>query len=376
MAMNERESTFWKLAPILFWTFYVIFLLSSVPHVTEWYRHLDGAASGITDLLYWALAAGKAIAIDGADVLLTLAFLRLVTEIKGGGDIVKLVIVVLCICGFTAYSWHINWQYEVQFATNEFAKADALMFWGNTPIRVTNPLMGSAFQLFALVFTLISDVVLKQTQEKTAAELEAQAHELEGRARAKQRIARITRENNISNATALIDAGAQIFGHFKNRIQAEKPSVTVEESKNPSEENSEEWKRETEEETQPIGKGNAVTSSAETSEKPEWQHEQTAEENLLAMHYANARSWLMASGSTVPLKTVAETMNLSMKLLNNRVAKKRIRATKNKGIVYKRSVVTWAIDELLPKESATILHFKAQSNAETYGRESETHQGG
>ena len=60
-------------------------------------------------------------------------------------------------------------------------------------------------------------------------------------------------------------------------------------------------------------------------------------------------------------------MNLSMKLLNNRVAKKRIRATKNKAIVYKHSVVAWAIDELLPKESVTILHLKASSNAETDG---------
>jgi hypothetical protein len=34
MTMNEKESTFWKVAPILFWAFYVIFLLSSVPHIT------------------------------------------------------------------------------------------------------------------------------------------------------------------------------------------------------------------------------------------------------------------------------------------------------------------------------------------------------
>jgi hypothetical protein len=77
-------------------------------------------------------------------VLLTLAFLRLVTQMKSGWDGARLFIIVLCIVGFTGYSWYINWQYEVQFATNAFAKADALTLWG-TSIRVTNPLVGSPF---------------------------------------------------------------------------------------------------------------------------------------------------------------------------------------------------------------------------------------
>jgi hypothetical protein len=69
-------------------------------------------------------------------------------------------------------------------------------------------------------------------------------------------------------------------------------------------------------------------------------------------------------------------MNLSMKLLRHRVESKRIRATKNKEIVYKESVIEWAISEVISKESAKIVHLKALRNEEdTSGESSEQPQG-
>ena len=39
MINNQR---FWTVATWLFWAFYATFLLSSIPHLAEWFRHLDG----------------------------------------------------------------------------------------------------------------------------------------------------------------------------------------------------------------------------------------------------------------------------------------------------------------------------------------------
>jgi hypothetical protein len=111
--------------------------------------------------------------------------------------------------------------------TNEFARADALTFLDHS-VRTSNPTIGSAFQLFALVFTFISDTLLKNETPKTAAELEAEANELQAVAAQRQRIAAIKREKNINGATGLIDAGASIFGHMKGKVK--KQSSTIEET--------------------------------------------------------------------------------------------------------------------------------------------------
>jgi hypothetical protein len=94
------------------------------------------------------------------------------------------------------------------------------------------------------------------------------------------------------------------------------------------------------------------------------------EANMVALHYENALSWLTASGTTVSLKMVSESLNVSMKLLRNRVESKRIRATRNKEVVYKESVIEWAIVELISKESAKIVHLRAVRNEEDAGVES------
>src|SRR6185437_9631979 len=83
------------------------------------------------------------------------------------------------------------------------------------------------------------------------------------------------------------------------------------------------------------------------------------EESTVASYYPNSLSWLSTGPSTVALKVVSETMNQSMKKLNNRVASKDIRATKNTAIVYKSSVVSWALRELIPVESQRTMQMKA-----------------
>jgi len=104
--------------------------------------------------------------------------------------------------------------------------------------------------------------------------------------------------------------------------------------------------------------------------KPERHLGLSEEANMVALQYENALSWLTASGSTVSLKTASETMNVSMKLLRNRVESKKIRATKNKEIVYKESVIEWAIAELISRGSSKIVHLRAVRNEEDTGAES------
>jgi hypothetical protein len=168
------------------------------------------------DQIYWGLAYGKALAVDGADVLLTLAFLRKVSEEKHGWDYIKILFIILFIFGFTGFSWYINWQYEIQFVTNEFALADKQFFF-NHNVGTSNPLVGSAFQLFALVFTFISDTILKKTETKTAAQLEAEAGELERLKKAQDRIKAINK-GRVENASIdAIDSGFHVLGHLKKK---------------------------------------------------------------------------------------------------------------------------------------------------------------
>lgn len=204
---------FWNVAIGLFWAFYVIFLVSSIPHLATWFRHQDGVMTFPADQAYWALAYGKAIAVDGADVLLTLAFLRKVGDMRHFLDGVKLFFIIVCILGFTAFSWYINWQYEVQFVTNEFSRADSLTFLGHN-VGHTNPMVGSAFQLFALVFTLISDTILKKSEAKTVEELEAIARDMEARRSVEARI----KEAQRANTKASIDGGLDVLSHAKERL--------------------------------------------------------------------------------------------------------------------------------------------------------------
>jgi hypothetical protein len=354
MTMNEKESTFWKVAPILFWAFYVIFLLSSVPHITAWYRHLDGAAYGAADLLYWGLAAGKAIAIDGADVLLTLAFLRLVTQMKSGWDGARLCIIVLCIVGFTGYSWYINWQYDVQFATNAFAKADALTLWG-TSIRVTNPLVGSAFQLFALVFTLISDVILKKTEAKTAAELEAEANEFEGIAQAKQRIAKIKQENHMNTTTAFINrfkkGALEVKSAVKEVIQSEPPQSNEEASTQDDE------IVRSSDNTQSIRDENDVQKSDQSESSQRSKDGETT---------AQRSAWNGLTGrSTVTLEKAAELLHVSITTIVTLRNKGTLKtAAKNSNLITVASLKAYTSKRSNRKQSRQTSPIKSRSKSE------------
>ena len=141
----------------------------------------------------WVLAYGKAIAVDGADVMLTLAFLRKITEEeKSGWDYAKIAMILLFIVGFTCFSWYINWQYEKEFVTTEFALADAQTFFFGMNVGTTNPAVGSAFQLFALIFTFISDIIMKKPDDvkpaKSMEELRKEAEDAGERARYERQI--------------------------------------------------------------------------------------------------------------------------------------------------------------------------------------------
>jgi len=109
---------------------------------------------------------------------------------------------------------------------------------------------------------------------------------------------------------------------------------------------------------------NRIGMPEESAENAPRHFELTPEETRLSSAYEKTLSWLMDGRSTVSLKVVSETMNQSMKLLRNRVASKRIQATKNKEIVRKDSVIAWAISEVLPKENQRIGQRQVGGNLE------------
>lgn len=214
---------FWKIGVILFWIAYGIFLLSSVPHLAHWFRHMDGTQAGIADWWYWVLAYGKAIAIDGADVLLTLAFLRLSQEEKNAGVFVKLSLIFLFILGFTGFSWYLNWQYEIQFMSIEYNSVDLLNNFLGGNVGTTNPVVGSAFNLFGLVFTLIADTLLKKTKVITAQELQVQLEDLEAKQKVQKQLS--ARKRQIRNET--IDGALSGLQHTVKRVVQFKEGETI-----------------------------------------------------------------------------------------------------------------------------------------------------
>lgn len=134
----------------------IIFLVASMPHIAAWFAHFDNPTDMWTSIYAWGIGFALAFAIDGVAFMVLLALTKILKHSKVNAWVVLgLIVFMVFIAGL---SWFINVQYDVQFASIAFAKADAIPLFGTT-IGTLNPIIGGAFQLLILAYALIGKAI-------------------------------------------------------------------------------------------------------------------------------------------------------------------------------------------------------------------------
>src|SRR5260370_24387175 len=129
-----------------FWFGFCVFLGASIPHIAAYFRHFDPNSTGWTDIADWVIGYLIAIVIDVTDVLVSIAVLK---EMNRGTKQRHLIGYWVFIVFVMALSWLINWQYNIVYQTQAFARADSQQIFG-VLVGSINPIIGSAFQLLIL----------------------------------------------------------------------------------------------------------------------------------------------------------------------------------------------------------------------------------
>jgi hypothetical protein len=210
----------------------------------------------------------------------------------------------------------------------------------NTTLEMINPALASCFTIFALIYSVVGEFF--GAKQPTADELQAKKTYLASTAGILEDIRKLEEKGK---GPGWIERSKRAALEVKAAARA----LTSTED-------------DAEETTGNAGPDTDELSTAnleETDSQHEAYEQLTDEEKRVAKRYPNSRSWLTESDSTVALKDVSTTLNVSMKLLHNRVAGKQIRATRNREIVFKSSVVAWVIAELLPAENKQAMRSKA-----------------
>ncbi len=187
-----QESWTDKFTKSFFWFGYIVFLGASIPHIATYFHHFDAPATGAQEVFNWGIAILLAIVIDVSDVLVSIAVMK---AQAAGAQKRETFGFWLFIVLIMALSWFFNWQYNVVFGTHEFASVDQISF-GFFTVGQINPVVGSAFQLLLLVYTGMAHKFSHKPVVKTAAELKAEADELEAKQEHLARIASIKKAQN------------------------------------------------------------------------------------------------------------------------------------------------------------------------------------
>ena len=194
-----------------FWFGFAVFLSASIPHLAAYYRHFDPNATGWPDFAYWIISYLIAIVIDVTDLLVSIAVLK---EINRGTPKRRLIGYWAFIVFVMALSWLVNWQYNIVYGTQVFARADSQQIFG-VLVGSVNPIIGSAFQMLLLVYTAMAHKFAEKPVQKTAEQLRQEADELEQVAMQQARIDAVKKMQNDNKVDALIDS----LGQAKERAK-------------------------------------------------------------------------------------------------------------------------------------------------------------
>lgn len=276
-----------------------------------------------------------------------------------------LAILWVFIVGLALYSFLINWEYASHFQdtsillqptgkTTPVYDTHGVLHYVpeeqlNTNLEAINPALASCFTIFALIYSIVGEFF--GSKIPTAAELLKKKQYLESTAGLLDEIKSLEDKGKGPGVIARAKAAAL-------EIKAAAKALKSDDG------DEEETDNETDQDTDTLPGG-----SPEENENDPGLYEQLSEaETSIAKRYPKSLPWLTKSDTTISLKEVARTLEVSMKLLRNRVGTKNIRATRNKEIVFKNSVIEWALAELLPAEN------RQASRANTRKAEGESHQ--
>src|SRR6185437_8791841 len=337
---------------------YAAFLWASIHHVATFFDNFEQNGAGDSFGSY--LLAG-AIDITALVTTIGVMFFRRSMPRK------IQVILWIFITGLALYSFFINWEYASHYQNTGLIlqptgqTTPILDSRGNdhyVPIMVentwllyVNPALASCFTIFALIYSVVGEFF--GTKAPSAEELTARLNHLKSTAGIQEQIRELEAKGKGPGWIARSkQAALEIKGAVKEvTARDDMPEEASDEMPEEDAQTSETTERNTDK--------LARIKKQASDVKIELKEGLSEEESTVASYYPNSLSWLSTGPSTVALKVVSETMNQSMKKLNNRVASKDIRATKNTAIVYKSSVVSWALRELIPVESQRTMQMKA-----------------
>lgn len=210
---------------IFFWVAFAAFLSASIPHVA-WFFSVFEPVNGPEGWLYWAVSYGIAISIDVTTFLLSMTVAGMA---KQGKKKSLQVSVWLFIVALAMLSWWINGKYAIHFEQAGVIAPSPVTLsffgWWSWHVQDMNPIIASCFQALAVAYTWIADKIAAGEKPKTAAELEAEANELEAVTVQKARIASIKRENIDSSLTGAMELGSTLFKKARNQFGKQKPAA-------------------------------------------------------------------------------------------------------------------------------------------------------
>ena len=175
---------------VLFWSAFGIFLLVSIPHIAWVFRQYEPQDPGIGGFVWWVLAYGFAIAIDG--VIGWLSHIKSEgTTWKDQGFIWTFIVVLVLM------SWYFNWVFSEAHDPSKqvldvwsFVLTNHLWFLPSLTVGQLTPVVISALPVFIIAYTFILQKVntMKRMDAKSLTELQTEAGEAEQRAEAEKRI--------------------------------------------------------------------------------------------------------------------------------------------------------------------------------------------
>ncbi len=327
-----------KFTRSFFWFGFCVFLSASIPHIAAYYRHFDPNATGFTDIADWVIGYLIAIVIDVTDVLVSIAVLK---EMNRGTKKRHLLGYWAFILFVMALSWFVNWQYNIVYSTQAFARADSQQLF-NVSIGSVNPIIGSAFQMLLVVYTAMAHKFAEKPVKKTAEQLRQEADELEQIAMQQARIDAVKKMQNDNRVGGIFDSLGQakeraktLFNNSQNQA-VEPAAIAVIDVKD-------------EPKTEVCDEPNEFKNYAIEEPKQEVHEPNSGEfvaihENILSVlkTYPKIEMLLSTGRPTFTLEEVNLATGHGVKLLANRIAKGELKhPPRNDKRVTKESLLQW-----------------------------------
>jgi len=283
---------------------------------------------------WWIVSYAIAVSIDVTVFLLSLTVARMHRRGNAWGLILSVWVFII---GLTSLSWYINFKYAQHFQAMGMISATPVDVPYLGTIADINPLIASMFQVLAVAYTWISDKITQDVKPKTAAELKADADELENKQRELQRLKSLKRGGNVGTIKGLINATTEVVKHaqaaVKDMAQSEQDTATM--ADDLAEQNADD---NTQQNTQ-HGAGKIVSINRQdtaTLVEDNTQHGAGKTEDEPAK---NTDSTGAGSGRTITIKEAATRLHLSVNyvrdLRDNGTLK---RSPRNKNLLLKNSV--------------------------------------